>query len=177
MMSLIEKYIKGIRFLLPSPFSIAILLTLFTFILAFFWPKNIYIEDLNWIDKFSQILKSWNDGLWNVKGMAFAVQMMLMLLLGHVLALSKSVDAAINKLLPFCSNNAKSALIVTFFTLIVSWFNWGLGLIFGAIFCKKIMDYASQISIGLNHGLIGAAGYSGLMIWHGGISGSSLVKI
>ena len=177
MMSLIEKYIKGIRFLLPSPFSIAILLTLFTFILAFFWPKNIYIEDLNWIDKFSQILKSWNDGLWNVQGMAFAVQMMLMLLLGHVLALSKSVDAAINKLLPFCTNNAKSALIVTFFTLIVSWFNWGLGLIFGAIFCKKIMDYASQISIGLNHGLIGAAGYSGLMIWHGGISGSSLVKI
>ena len=52
-------------------------------------------------------------------GMAFAVQMMLMLLLGHVLALSKSVDAAINKLLPFCTNNAKSVLIVTFFTLIV----------------------------------------------------------
>ena len=177
MMSLIEKYIKGIRFLLPSPFSIAILLTLFTFILAFFWPMNIYIEDLNWVDKFTQILISWNEGLWNVQGMAFAVQMMLMLLLGHVLALSKSVDAAINKLLPFCTNNAKSALIVTFFTLIVSWFNWGLGLIFGAIFCKKIMDYASQISIGLNHGLIGAAGYSGLMIWHGGISGSSLVKI
>ncbi len=177
MMSLIEKYIKGIRFLLPSPFSIAILLTLFTYILAFFWPKNIYLEDLNWVDKFINILKSWNDGLWNVQGMAFAVQMMLMLLLGHVLALSKSVDAAINKLLPFCRNNAKSALIVTFFTLIVSWFNWGLGLVFGAIFCKKIMDYASQLSIGLNHGLIGAAGYSGLMIWHGGISGSSLVKI
>ena len=176
-MSLIVKYIKGVRFLLPSPFSIAILLTLFTFIMAFFWPKNVYLEDLNWLDKFINILKSWNDGLWNVQGMAFAVQMMLMLLLGHVLALSKSVDAAINKLLPFCSNNAKSALIVTFFTLIVSWFNWGLGLIFGAIFCKKIMDYASQISIGLNHGLIGAAGYSGLMIWHGGISGSSLVKI
>ena len=177
MMSLIEKYIKGIRFLLPSPFSIAVLLTLFSFILAFFWPKNIYVEDLNWIDKFINILKSWNDGLWNVQGLAFAVQMMLMLLLGHVLALSKSVDAAINKLLPFCSNNAKSALIVTFFTLIVSWFNWGLGLVFGAIFCKKIMDYASQLSIGLNYGLIGAAGYSGLMIWHGGISGSSLVKI
>lgn len=176
-MSLIVKYIKGVRFLLPSPFSIAILLTLFTFIMAFFWPKNVYVEDLNWLDKFINILKSWNDGLWNVQGMAFAVQMMLMLLLGHVLALSKSVDAAINKLLPFCSNNAKSALIVTFFTLIVSWFNWGLGLVFGAIFCKKIMDYASQFSIGLNHGLIGAAGYSGLMIWHGGISGSSLVKI
>ena len=39
------------------------------------------------------------------------------------------------------------------------------------------MDYAAKSSIGLNHGLIGACGYSGLMIWHGGISGSSLVKI
>ena len=110
--------------------------------------------------------------------MAFAVQMMLMLLLGHVLALSNAVDSAINYLLPFCSNNAKSAFIITFFTLILSWLNWGLGLVFGAIFCKKIIDYASQLSIGINHGLIGAAGYSGLLIWHGGISGSSfLVKI
>ena len=125
-MSLIEKYIKGIRFLLPSPFSIAVLLTLFTFTLCFFWPNNIYLEDLNGLDKFINILNSWNEGLWNVKGLAFAVQMMLMLLLGHVLALSKTVDAAINQLLPFCSNNAKSALIVTFFTLLVSWFNWGL---------------------------------------------------
>ena len=176
-MSLIEKYLKGIRFLLPSPFSIAVLLTLFTFILAFFWPNNIDIDHLNGLDKFINILNSWNEGLWNIQGLEFAVQMMLMLLLGHVLALSKPIDAAINRLLPFCSNNAKSALIVTFFTLIVSWFNWGLGLIFGAIFCKKIMDYASQFSMGINHGLIGAAGYSGLMIWHGGISGSSLVKI
>ena len=67
-MSLIEKYIKGIRFLLPSPFSIAVLLTLFTFIMAFSWPNNIYAEDLNGLDKFTYILKSWNNGLWNVQG-------------------------------------------------------------------------------------------------------------
>ena len=175
-MSLIEKYIKGIRFLLPSPFLIAIFLTFFTFIIAFLWPND-NAEELNSIDKTVDILHSWNNGLWNEKGLAFAIQMMLMLLLGHVLALSKPVDSIINKLLPFCSNNAKSALIVTFSTLILSWFNWGLGLVFGAIFCKKIMDYAAQFSIELNPGLIGAAGYSGLMIWHGGISGSSLIKI
>ena len=29
----------------------------------------------------------------------------------------------------------------------------------------------------MNAGLIGAAGYCGLMVWHGGISGSSLIKI
>jgi len=176
-MSLIEKYIKGIRFLLPSPFSIALLLTLFTIFLALVWPDHSFSKNQNWLNKIVNILNSWNNGLWNVKGLAFAIQMMLMLLLGHVLALSNPVNAAINQLIPFCSNNARSALIITFFTLIVSWFNWGLGLVFGAIFCKKIMDYAAKSSIGLNHGLIGACGYSGLMIWHGGISGSSLVKI
>ena len=176
-MSLIEKYIKGIRFLLPSPFSIALLLTLFTIFLALIWPSQSLSENQNWLDKFTNILNSWNDGLWNVKGLSFAIQMMLMLLLGHVLALSSPVNNAINQLLPFCSSNARSALIITFFTLVLSWFNWGLGLVFGAVFCKKIMDYAAKSSIGLNHGLIGACGYSGLMIWHGGISGSSLVKI
>ena len=176
-MSLIEKYIKGIRFLLPSPFSIALLLTFFTIFLALIWPSHSLSENQNWLDKFVNILNSWNNGLWNVKGLAFAIQMMLMLLLGHVLALSSPVNAAINQLIPFCSNNARSAFIITFFTLIVSWFNWGLGLVFGAIFCKKIMDYAAKSSIGINHGLIGACGYSGLMIWHGGISGSSLLKI
>ena len=42
---------------------------------------------------------------------------------------------------------------------------------------NQIIENASKFSIGLNVGLIGAAGYSGLMIWHGGISGSALVKI
>ena len=176
-MSFFDKYIKAVRFLLPSPFTIAIVLTLFTIIIGVLWPTNTTSEDFNWTEKTINVLTYWNDGLWNIKGLAFAIQMMLMLLLGHALALSKPVDKLITQILPFCKNNAKSALLVTLFTLLISWFNWGLGLVFGAIFCKKIMDYAAKSSIALNCGLIGAAGYSGLMIWHGGISGSSLIKI
>jgi short-chain fatty acids transporter len=176
-MSFFDKYIKAVRYLLPSPFTIAIVLTLFTLILGVIWPSHNIVEEISWSQKVLKVLTYWNAGLWNTKGLAFAIQMMLMLLLGHVLALSKPIDNLINQILPFCKNNAKSALLVTLFTLMVSWFNWGLGLVFGAIFCKKIMEYASKASIPLNYGLIGAAGYSGLMIWHGGISGSSLVKI
>lgn len=176
-MSFFDKYIKAVRYLLPSPFTIAIVLTLFTLLLGVLWPSHSSSSNVSWGEKTIKVLNYWNDGLWNTKGLAFAIQMMLMLLLGHVLALSKPIDKLINQILPFCKNNAKSALFVTLFTLIVSWFNWGLGLVFGAIFCNKIMDYASKASIPLNYGLIGAAGYSGLMIWHGGISGSSLVKI
>ena len=71
--------------------------------------------------------------------------MMLMLLLGHVLAISNP---------RFIKN-----FINFFCTLLLSWF----------MVRKKIIDYASQFSISIN--------CLGTMIWHGGISGSSLVKI
>ena len=141
-MTLLEKYIKGVRFFLPTPFSIALLLTSFVMVFAMFWPWHNSLDGYNnWSEKSSLLLNYWYEGLWNSAGLAFAIQMMLMLLLGHVLALSPIVNRFISKLLPICSNNAKSAFIITLFTLIISWFNWGLGLVFGAIFCKKIMHY------------------------------------
>jgi short-chain fatty acids transporter len=127
--------------------------------------------------KFLELVSFWYNGLWGKGGLTFAFQMMLMLVLGHVLALSKPVEKLINKLSPYCNTTSKAALLVTLLTLTTSWFNWGLGLIFGAIFARKVGEYAMRNGLALNYGLIGAAGYSGLMIWHGGISGSSLIKV
>src|SRR5690606_18651886 len=67
--------------------------------------------------------------------------------------------------------------LVTLLTVLVSLFNWGLGLIFGAIFARKVGEYAQKQQFSINYPLIGAAGYSGLMVWHGGLSGSSLAKV
>ena len=103
--------------------------------------------------------------------------MMLMLVLGHTLALSNSVNSLISKITRFCSSTANAAAIISFFTIIVSLFNWGLGLIFGAIFARKVAENASNKKINLNYPLIGAAGYSGLMVWHGGLSGSAPIKV
>ncbi len=128
-------------------------------------------------NKPSQILNFWYNGLWGEKGLAFAIQMMLMLLLGHVLALSKPVDSFLNKITPLCNNTANAAMYVTLFTVIVSLFNWGLGLIFGAVFARKVGEFALQTGREINYALVGAAGYSGLMVWHGGVSGSSLIKV
>ena len=99
--------------------------------------------------------------------------MMLILVLGHVLALSRPVDALINSILKLCNNTASSALLVTFFTVLMALFNWGLGLIFGAIFARKIGESMKARNIDINYPLIGAAAYSGLMVWHGGLSGSA----
>lgn len=173
-MSFTDKYTKAFKYLLPTPFTIAVILSIFTFIIALFTtlPDNTTLSTYS-ID----LLKFWEDGVWNSGLMIFALQMMLMLVLGHTLALTKPVNNIINFAVKSCNSTAKSAALVTLLTVIVSLFNWGLGLIFGAIFARKVAEHAKRNLININYPLIGAAGYSGLMVWHGGLSGSSLAKV
>jgi len=130
------------------------------------------------IQYLKQLTIWWNDGLWNASLLAFTVQMMLILVLGHMLALSKPVERIIDKATSILCKSAGSAVFsVTLLTIIVAWFNWGLALIFGAIFARKAGEFAAKNNIPINYPLIGACGYSGLMVWHGGLSGSSLAKV
>ena len=165
----IEKAFKAV---LPSPFSIAIILTIITIGLAFFFTP----APNGSLNHFFDILHDWQTGLWNEKLLVFAFQMMLMLVLGHALALTSAANRVINAATSLCTSTAKAAAIVTFLTIIISLFNWGLGLIFGAILARKVGEAARKMGRELNYALIGAAGYSGLMVWHGGISGSAPVK-
>ncbi|MEN8789689.1 MAG: TIGR00366 family protein [Flavobacteriaceae bacterium] len=157
---------------LPSPFTIAILLTLLTVFLALLFadlPEN--------ENRFVTILNFWEEGIWNTGLLVFAYQMMLILVLGHVLVLSKPMEKLIHRLSRFVNNTADAAVIVASTTMLVSFFNWGLGLIFGALLARKVGEYAQARNIPLNYPLIGAAGYTGLMVWHGGISGSAPIKV
>lgn len=157
---------------LPSPFTIAVLLTLITLILALFFA-DIPASDNRWVTVFSY----WESGIWNTGLLVFAYQMMLILVLGHVLVLSKPVERLIHRITALVSNTANAAFLVASTTMLVSFFNWGLGLIFGALLARKVAEYAQSKEIPLNYPLIGAAGYTGLMVWHGGISGSAPIKV
>ena len=162
---------KTIKKFLPAPFTIAVILTFVTFILG------LTLSDSDQTNNFFQIITYWEKGLWDNQLLVFAMQMMLMLVLGHSLALSETLENLIEKATSLCNSTSIAAAIITFSTLLVSLFNWGLGLIFGAIFARKVGEYATKNNIKLNYPLIGAAGYSGLMVWHGGISGSAPIKI
>jgi len=105
------------------------------------------------------------------------MQMILILVLGYVLALSNVIDRIIARLSTLVDTNAKAAALLSFATILVSLFNWGLGLVFGAIFAKKIAEVYSSRGLKFNYGLLGAAAYSGMMVWHGGLSGSAPLKI
>lgn len=156
----------------PSPFTIAVLLTLLTMVLALVFTENTSGEN-----HFFAILSYWENGIWNNALLVFAYQMMLILVLGHVLVLSKPMEQLILRITGWVTNTSSATVLVVLPTLLVSFFNWGLGLIFGAILARKVGEYAQLKSIPINYPLIGACGYSGLMVWHGGISGSAPLKV
>lgn len=158
--------------LMPSPFAIAILLTLITMFLALVFTKN--TEEQSHI---LTILGYWEKGIWNNALLVFAYQMMLILVLGHILVLSKPMNTLIIKLTDRVSNTSNAVVLVCVSTMLVSFFNWGLGLIFGAIMARKVAEASQKRGFPINYPLVGASGYVGLMIWHGGISGSAPLKV
>ena len=159
---------------LPSPFTIAVLLTILTIFLALIFAKPSMI---GYGDYAIETLQYWEKGVWSSGLLEFAYQMMLILVLGHVLVLSKPVSNLIMKITRHCNDTASSAAIVASLTMLVAFFNWVLGLIFGALLARKIAEHAQKNDLKLNYPIVGASGYMGMMVWHGGISGSAPIKI
>jgi short-chain fatty acids transporter len=160
------------RRFLPSPFSIAIILTMITMLMALFFTKAPADEN-----HFLAILSFWENGVWSKGLLVFAYQMMLILVLGHILVLSKPMNYLIQGLTNYVTNTRNAVILVSITTMLVSFFNWGLGLIFGAILARKVAEAAQARGFKINYPLVGASGYVGLMIWHGGISGSAPSKV
>ena len=104
---MIEKIENIMRRALPSPFSIAIVLTIIIIILS------LLITDYKTIE----ILSFWETGLWNAPLMNFAMQMMLMLVLGYVIALTNNFKKLISKITQFCNNTSSAACLVAFATI------------------------------------------------------------
>ncbi len=165
-------YLRFVRNVLPSPFSIAVILTLLTFLLALTFtsrPENAGSAYP------LVILEYWETGFWEL--LTFTMQMALILVLGHTLALTPLFNGIISAFTKYCNTTASAALWISLLTITVSFANWGLCLVFGAIFARKVAEKAKANGWQLNYPLIGAAGYSGMMCWHGGFSGSAPLTV
>ncbi|MGB1670199.1 MAG: TIGR00366 family protein [Flavobacteriales bacterium] len=151
----------------PSPLAIALGLTAVTAVAACVVGADV-----------ETVAMSWRDGLWNRPLLVFAFQAAFMLVLGHALALSPAVDRGVQRAVNLAgTTNARAAAVVAVVACLAGWINWGLGLIVGAVLARKVGERATERGLPLHYGLIGAAGYSGLMVWHGGLSGSAPIKV
>lgn len=170
-----SKLIRFFKAILPSPLTIAIVLTILTLLLAQFWTKP---KDISHGTYFIKLISSWESGLWDSSGggLYFAFQMMLILVLGHILALTPAVNVLIQTLLKYCRTTSSAVVVVALGSITLGLINWGLGLIFGAIIARKTGEKFSREQKPLNYGLVGAAAYSSMMTWHMGLSGSATTK-
>src|SRR5690606_6294709 len=111
------------------------------------------------------------DGFWGL--LEFAMQMVLVLVTGHVLASSPVFKTLLGNLAKVAKTPGAAIMIVTIVSLLASWINWGFGLVIGALFAKELTKVVQHV----DYRLLIASAYSGFLVWHGGFSGSIPLSI
>ena len=144
------------RHYLPDAYLFAILLTFLSAVLALvFTPVG-----------FTKMLTTWGDGIYGI--IAFAFQMILILVTGHCLALTPAINRILVWVAGIGNTPVKGGMIVAFVAGICSFINWGFGLVVGGLLALQVAKKNRKADFPY---LIAAA-YSGFVVWHMGLSGS-----
>jgi short-chain fatty acids transporter len=69
------------------------------------------------------------------------------------------------------------AALVAFVACSAGVVNWGLGLIVGAILAREVGRSLARRGARFSYPLLAAAGYTTMMVWHGGLSGSAPLSV
>jgi short-chain fatty acids transporter len=123
------------------------------------------------------LLEGWYDGFRDPAGLAFALQMCLVLVTGHALATSPPVQKIVRAIAALPRSTAAAALVVAAVACFAGVIHWGLGAVVGALLAREIACSAAARGTALNYPLLGAAAYAGFAVWHGGFSGSAPLKV
>ncbi|MGD6834753.1 short-chain fatty acid transporter [Sutcliffiella halmapala] len=141
---------------LPDPFLFVIILTFVVFGLGLLFTDSGPVD----------MAKHWGGGFWAL--LAFSMQMVLVLVTGHVLASSPIFKRMLGGLASTAKSPGSAIIIVTIVSIVASWINWGFGLVIGALFAKELAKRVENV----DYRLLIASAYSGFIVWHGGFSGS-----
>jgi short-chain fatty acids transporter len=154
--SLVSLSVYMFEQLMPDPFVIAIALTAVVAVLAACLAPH-GTPDV--------ILSSWYGGIFNI--LAFAFQMILILVTGHVLAHAPPVQAALRAVVTLAKTPAQAVVLTFLLAALASWLNWGFGLVVGALLAREVAK-----RLRLDFAWLVAAAYSGWVIWASGLSSS-----
>lgn len=146
---------------LPDAFVIAIILSAMVFLSGLIFQGQTV----------TAMADHWGNGVWKLLG--FSMQMVLILVLGTVLAMSKPIKAILTGVATLAKSPAQGIVLVTLVSMLALWINWGFGLVVGALLARQV-----AVTVKDSHfPLLLAAAYSGLLVWHAGLSGSIPLKI
>lgn len=146
---------------LPDAFLFAVVLTVIVFVFGMIATGQGPLD----------MLKHWGKGVWGL--LAFSMQMVLVLVTGHVLALAPPFKKLLIKLAGIPKTPFQGIALVTIVSYVACILNWGFGLVIGAIYAKEI---AKKLK-GIDYRLLIASAYAGFVWWHAGFSGSIPLSI
>ena len=140
----------------PDPYIFAVALTILTALLAgILAPKG----------SADMILTGWYNGLFSI--LAFAFQMVLVLVTGYALSNSPPVRRLLDRLAGIATTPKRAVVVLVMTVMVTSFVNWGCGLVVAGLLAREI---AKRIRI--DFGWLVAAAYSGWIIWASGLSSS-----
>lgn len=116
----------GVKKYLPSPFVLALSLTLLTFILAIILTDSTLVDNIRFL----------STGMHSL--FAFTMQMVLVLVTGHVLANAPIVKKLLRDLARVPRTRAQAIILIAFVGAASSYINWGFGLVAGALVSREV---------------------------------------
>ncbi|HLQ36452.1 MAG TPA: TIGR00366 family protein [Planctomycetota bacterium] len=152
---------------MPDPLVLAVLLTVVVFALAL----------LHGSQSFGQLVAAWAGDTGFAGLLRFAMQMCLVLVTGHALAETPIVARGLERLAAWPRSGRAGVLLVAAASCGTAVLHWGLGVVVGAQLARGVGQSLRARGIAVHYPLLAAAGYFGMMLWHGGCSGSALLKV
>jgi short-chain fatty acids transporter len=117
----------------------------------------------------SAVFKAFGDGFWSL--ITFTLQMAVMVVAGHVIALSPPMRHLINWIASKPSSGRAAVALIAAVTMIVSLFSWAMSLIVGGLLARAC---ARRMELAMDYRAAGAAGNLGMgTTWALGLSSSA----
>lgn len=145
----------------PDPFVFALILTLLTLFLGVILTENSILK----------MIYFWGNSFWEL--LTFGMQMVLILVTGGALAETPVLKKLLKKFVNLKLKEEFIYSLVALISMILAFFNWGLSLIGSALLVKEIGKIYKKENKKISYSLLCASAYTGLLVWHGGLSGSA----
>ncbi|MEC9396010.1 MAG: TIGR00366 family protein [Myxococcota bacterium] len=159
----------------PDPFVIVLTLTLLTFAISFLFGDK--VAALSASERTLALADGWFADFYSTGLMKFALQMCIVLITGHALALSRPMQFLIKRVCGVAKTPGAAVVTVALVSAFASLLQWGLGVIVGAFMAREMGKHFAREGKAVHYPLLGAAGYAGFIVWHGGLSGSAPLKV
>lgn len=153
------------RQFMPTPFAFAIILTGLVFGLGVALTPSSPM----------QMVDYWYDGFWGL--LRFTTQMVAILLFGYVFAEAPPMKRAILALGSLPKSATGVVAMVCALSISLSFLNWGLGLIVGAVAAREFCRQARDRGIQVHYPLTVAAGFAGGTTSQGGLTSSASLLV